>query len=173
VYAFIVVVLALFLARKQPAPSANVAPSEDPLVERYARAVNAQNRRLDALEALLGSLAALEFAAMTYLLDKASTEPTLFRVLAAAMLLPIALALAGSFGFVGREGIDIVRFDEDVVRDPVAAERNAVTALVRAAANNRTQERWKTRLRNASTVGAAVILAVSLAYTLLHPAVVQ
>jgi len=140
---------------------------------RYQRAVSSQNRRLDALEGTLGALCAIEFAAMTYLLDKSEHAAIGYRWLAIAMLVPIIASLVGWFGFPGAESPNLHVYDTDRRRDREAANRAALAAMVTDYRANRVQLAVKERLRGASVLLAAIILLVELAGLGLFPRVVQ
>jgi hypothetical protein len=164
-------VLAMLLfAAGQRASTPPTVPGTPPATreidfDRYQHAIDSQNRRMDALEAMLGGLCALEFGAMTYLLDRTEHAELALRLLALCMLLPVVTAFIGWFGFSGEEGPALDGddgLDAQIHSDRAEALTRALETMRNDYAANRYLIRIKVRLRDVSVTLAATILIVEL-----------
>ena len=145
--------VAVILAGQRP-NSSTAANSEATLIDiddadfdRYQRGLVSLNRRLDAVEATLGGLAALEIAAMIYMLEKVAGDRLWSAGILGLMSAALALALVGIFAFGGDETPNLVEFHEERGRDRKRAIRGAIGSMTETYEFNERQVSRKVSLR--------------------------
>jgi hypothetical protein len=148
----------------QTTPPAADALAEDHDVRFYQSALDGQQRRLDALDAILSATGLLVFTAMTYLLaiDTVRDGPLAPRLLAVALLLPVALTVYAVVGYAGVDAPDLVEFDAAVRENRAASYEEARRAMVQAFVANRHALVAKQLLRNWATALASVLFLADL-----------
>jgi hypothetical protein len=144
------------LARIVVGPRLGESPDERD-VAFYQSILDSQIRSLDEIDAILSATGVLAFSAMTYLLstDAVRSGQVVARLLAVALLVPVALIGVAIIGYPQLDAPDIGDLEVELQRNRAAAFASARQAIVEAFQGNLETILAKRRFRFWTTLLAA------------------
>lgn len=129
---------------------------------KFQERLSSQSRRMDSVDGTLGVLAVLQFAALTYLVDRAPPTPAWCEILAFTMALPMLLSLLGLLGFVGRESPHLDALQAGLKQDRDRILKIGIEAMTHDYEWNRESLRKKEAIIQLSMSAFAGILAMDI-----------
>lgn len=157
------IVRSLFGTRSAPLP-------DEHDVALYQSILDSQVRSMEEIDAILSATGVLAFSAMTYLLstDEVRTGAPAARVLAVAMLAPVALVGVAIMRHRQRDAPDLNDLELELLHDRTAAFARARAGMVESFNANRETMAAKKRIRAWSTLLAAAFFLTDLLGFVVH-----